>query len=128
MTTQIAREETCFHHIGYSFRIAARVLLYAPSHRQDNIYHILCYTYHGALAGTRIPVPDSMGNIIYIGYLNATLCTPSCKSMWDIYIYLKYQTLFWVMNKISNTDSKMIINISKCWLKLNMIQQLCLQI
>ena len=25
--------------MGYSFRLAARVLLYAPSHRQDNTYH-----------------------------------------------------------------------------------------
>ena len=39
--------------IGYSFRLTARVLLYAPSHRQDNTYHGLCYTSHGALAGTR---------------------------------------------------------------------------
>ena len=31
----------------------ARVLLYAPSHRQDNTYHGLCYTSRGALAGTR---------------------------------------------------------------------------
>ena len=38
---------------GQSFRLTARVLLYAPSHRQDNIYHGLCYTSHGALAGTR---------------------------------------------------------------------------
>ena len=29
-------------HMGYSFRLAARVLLYAPSHRQDNTYHGLC--------------------------------------------------------------------------------------
>ena len=34
--------------------IAARVLLYAPSHRQDNTYHGLCYTSRGALAGMRI--------------------------------------------------------------------------
>ena len=40
-------------HIGYSFRLAARVLLYAPSHRQDSTYHSLCYTSRGALAGTR---------------------------------------------------------------------------
>ena len=33
MTIQIAREETRCHHMGYSFRFAARVLLYAPSHR-----------------------------------------------------------------------------------------------
>ena len=47
------REETRCRHIGYSFRLAARVLLYASSHRQDNIYHGLCYTSHWALAGTR---------------------------------------------------------------------------
>ena len=47
------REETCCRHMGYSFRLAARVLLYAPSHRQDNTYHSLCYTSCGALAGMR---------------------------------------------------------------------------
>ena len=40
-------------HIGYSFRLAARVLLYAPSHRQDNTYHGFCYTSRGALAQTQ---------------------------------------------------------------------------
>ena len=39
--------------MGYSFRLAARVLLYASSHRQDNTYPSLCYTSRGALAGTR---------------------------------------------------------------------------
>ena len=34
-------------HIGYSYRLTARVLLYAPSHKQDNTYHDLCYTSHG---------------------------------------------------------------------------------
>ena len=53
MTIQIAREETRCHHMGYSFRFAARVLLYAATHRQDSIYHILYYTSRGALAGTR---------------------------------------------------------------------------
>ena len=33
--------------MGYSFRLAAMVLLYAPSHRQDSTYS------RGALAGTR---------------------------------------------------------------------------
>ena len=46
-------EETRCRHIGYSFRLAARVILYAPSHRQDSIYHGLCYTSRGELAGTR---------------------------------------------------------------------------
>ena len=50
----IAREETrCRHYICYSFRLAARVLLYAPSHRQDSTYYSLCYTSHVALDGTR---------------------------------------------------------------------------
>ena len=39
--------------MGYSFWLATMVLLYASSHRQDNTYHILCYTSPGALAGMR---------------------------------------------------------------------------
>ena len=52
-TFRIVRKETCCRHIGYSFRLAARVILYAPSHIQDNTYHDLCYTSRGSLAGTR---------------------------------------------------------------------------
>ena len=46
-TILIVRKETCCRPIGYSFRLTARVLLYAPSHRQDSTYHSLCYTSHG---------------------------------------------------------------------------------
>ena len=53
------RKETRCRHIGYSYRLTARVLLYAPSYRQDNTYHGLCYTSRGALAGTR---NSSMGH------------------------------------------------------------------
>ena len=53
-TILIVRKETRCRHIGYSYRLTARVLLYAPSHRQDNTYHGLCYTSRGALAGTRL--------------------------------------------------------------------------
>ena len=42
-TIMIVRKETRCHHIGYSFRLTARVLLYAPSHRQDSTYHSLCW-------------------------------------------------------------------------------------
>ena len=52
-TILIVRKETRCRHIGCSFRLTARVLLYAPSHRQDSTYHGLCYTSRGALAGTR---------------------------------------------------------------------------
>ena len=51
-TILIVRKETRCHHISYSFWLTARVLLYAPSHRQDSTYHSLCYTSRGALAGT----------------------------------------------------------------------------
>ena len=52
-TILIVRKETCCRHIGYSFRLAARVLLYAASHRQDSTYNSLYYTICGALARTR---------------------------------------------------------------------------
>ena len=58
-TILIVRKETRCRHIGYSFRLKAKVLLYAPSHRQDSTYHGLCYTSRGALAGTR---NSSMGS------------------------------------------------------------------
>ena len=52
-TILIVRKETRCCHMGYSYRLTARVLLYAPSHRQDSTHHGLCYTSRGALAGTR---------------------------------------------------------------------------
>ena len=38
---------------GLLFPLNNKVLLYAPSHRQNNTYHGLCYTSCGELAGTR---------------------------------------------------------------------------
>ena len=38
-TILIVRKETRCRHIGYSYRLTARVILYAPSQRQDNTYH-----------------------------------------------------------------------------------------
>ena len=49
-TILIVRKETHCRHIGYSYRLTAKVILYAPSHRQDNTYHVLVTP---ALAGTR---------------------------------------------------------------------------
>ena len=37
-TILIVRKKTRCRHIGYSYQLTARVLLYAPSHRQDNTY------------------------------------------------------------------------------------------
>ena len=61
-TILIVRKEICCRHIGYSYRLTARVLLYAPSHRQDNTYHSLCYTGRGALAGMRNRGPPHEGS------------------------------------------------------------------
>ena len=52
-TILIVRKETRCRHIGYSYRLTARVLLYTPSHRQDSTYHSICYTSRGALAVTK---------------------------------------------------------------------------
>ena len=48
----IVRKETRCRHIGYSFRLTARIILYAPFHRQDSTYHGL-YTSRGAQTATR---------------------------------------------------------------------------
>ena len=57
-TILIVRKETRCRHIGYSFRLTARVLLYAPFHRQDSTYHGLCYTSRGTLAQWVHPMKD----------------------------------------------------------------------
>ena len=46
------KEETRWCHMDNSFQLAARVLSYAPFHRKDSTYNILCYTSCGAVAGT----------------------------------------------------------------------------
>ena len=73
-TILIVRKETRCRHIGYSYRLTARVLLYAPSHRQDNTYHDLCYTSRGALAGNKMEM--DLGPMISAGLLYhwAPLC------------------------------------------------------
>ena len=81
-TILIVRKETRCRHIGYSYRLTARVLLYAPSHRQDNTYHGLCYTSRGALAGTR---NSSMGQSIKIR--NIRICFGSFNL--SCFLYLK---------------------------------------
>ena len=68
-TILIVRKETRYRHIGYSYRLTARVLLYAPSHRQDNTYHGLCYTSRGELAGTRNS-PKNWDCVLQKRYLN----------------------------------------------------------
>ena len=85
-TILIVREETRCRHMGYSFRLAARVLLYAPSHRQDSTYHGLCYTNRGTLAGTRNSSmgPPHEGSIrrSIAPWANA-LTTELCFKGWD---------------------------------------------
>ena len=79
-TILIVRKETRCRHIGYSYRLTARVLLYAPSHRQDNTYHGLCYTSRGALAGTRNSSSVCVCIYIYI-YTELQKKTRKCKNI-----------------------------------------------
>ena len=54
----IVREGTCCCHMGYSFRLTTRVLLYGPFHRQDITYHGICYTSREAIAQWVHPMKD----------------------------------------------------------------------
>ena len=64
--------------MGYSFRLTARVLLYAPSHRQDSTYHGLCYTSRGALAGTRNKKEKECAIYCHYGYIELEVKKESC--------------------------------------------------
>ena len=103
-TILIVREETRCRHIGYSFRLAARVLLYAPSHRQDSTYHSLCYTSRGALAGTR---NSSMGSP-HEGSIRRPIAP------WANALPLSYIPLWFMNNEKGSTDIKFVCLSKMC--------------
>ena len=79
-TILIVRQETRCRHIGYSFRLVARVLLYAPSYRQDSTYHGLWYTSRGALAERTI---DAQTTLYRSQAIFLKLSTPTGLSVQD---------------------------------------------
>ena len=76
--------------MGFSVRLAARVLLYAPSHRQDNTYHNLHYTRHGALAGTREKnVFNASLNKSFLCFLSVTISKKfECRFISNVFFLL----------------------------------------
>ena len=68
------------------FLISSKGLLYTPSHRQDNIYHGLCYTSREALTGTR---NSSMGPIApWVNALTTELYLAPCIRDYVLIIFL----------------------------------------
>ena len=109
------RKETRCRHMGYSFRLIARVLLYAPSHRQDSTYHGFCYTSRGSLAGTRnIQIwkklnPHTHQMIFYILFESQSFTVNEAgmvKRMFvGFFIFCKYEYLLcWVSNHVGTTS------------------------
>ena len=115
MATQIAREETHCRHMGYSFRLAARVVLYASSHRQDNTYHSLCYTICVALAGTR---NSSMGPPWRIDPMtHPTMSLTRSNLSW---MNVRWRSMLNIMNRNTRIEWNSSLNIFigryVCWL------------
>ena len=105
-TILIVRKETRCCHIGYSYQLTARVLIYASSHRQDNTYHGLCYTSRGALAGMR--------NIYVCMYIYIYVC---------VYVYM-YVCIYMYMCIYVHICVYIICVNNLC---LNLIVNLCLK-
>ena len=115
-TTQIVRKETRCRHMGYSFRLAARVLLYAISHRQDDTYHGLCYTSHGALAGTR---NSSMGPL-HEGSIRRPIAPWTNALTTELHLtpnFFECQCITWLLTQLDSTESETgtITNTLKQW-------------
>ena len=85
-TILIMRKETRCRHIRYSFRLTTRVLLYAPSHRQNST----CHGLFGYLAGTRNSFmgPPHEGSIYVHAYIHAYIQ----KNIHNTYIHTYIQT------------------------------------
>ena len=68
---------------GLLFPISSKGSFICITHRQDNTYHILCYTSRGALAGTK-PCCNNfkLNNNIYIFNSSQSICLRKMFSMW----------------------------------------------
>ena len=75
--------------MGYSYRLTARVLLYASSHRKYSTYHGLCYTSRGALAGTRNSSMDPPSG-------EQALRNSSVVSSHDIHVYVLCSVIYYL--------------------------------
>ena len=119
------REETRCRHMGYSFRLTARVLLYAPSHRQDSTHHGLCYTSRGALAGTRYSSmgppwridPTTHRTMSERSYHGATSrsCTDSVICLGSVTLYHVHHLLYqyWLVRSMGTLyDSNLKVSMS----------------
>ena len=78
--------ETCCCHKGYSFRLAARVRVRVRI-TQDNTHHGICYTSHGALAGTKNSLGDVKSHMFSITTDNTLLAVKT---------YFKKNTSVWL--------------------------------
>ena len=109
-TILIVRKETRCRHIGYSYRLTARVLLYAPSHRQDNTYHGLCYTSRGALAGTR---NSSMGLVLQL-YLSRNVMMATV-----LQLYLSRNVMMAIVLQLYLSRNVMMATVLQLYLSRN---------
>ena len=109
--------------MGYSFRLTTKVILYALCHRQDNTYHILCYTSRGTLAGTRNSLIIIRRNKPYItmprGLLLCVVTVQTRSALYarcyrcDKYIILYYNLHIFVSNK---TELIVLESNTKLWI------------
>ena len=118
-TILIVRKETRCRHISYSCQLTARVLLYAPSHRQDSTYHGLCYTSRGALPGTKNSSmgPPHEGSIRWPG-----ICINSLLWMCKLHLYSQMSHYYHLLVTGWNRKYPTWSDWYKCILKLIMNQ------
>ena len=113
-TILIVRKETRCRHMGYSFQLTARVLLYAPSHRQDSTYHSLCYTSRRSLAGSRNSfVCISAQSCLHLRDKNA-FCLASC---WVLMVDCSRQYKFLLQSLFSYSHVRcLLVSVNNCTL------------
>ena len=80
--------------MGYSFRLAARNLLYFPSHRQGSTYHGFCYSSCGAIA------PSADSTIGWPSRHTTRFCSFMCR-----YLKIKFYQNVKVRNDIGKNNA-----------------------
>ena len=80
-------------YMGYSFRLAARGLLYAPSHRQDNRYHGLIHIW---------PIHTSWAKTLHLSVSTVSVFW-QCNTFWrNAIILLKKERMYLVREMWGN--------------------------
>ena len=94
------RKETRCRHIGYSFRLTARVILYAPSHRQGQWVHPLKDWSDDPSHHERTLLPRSYISLLFLYLVLLAAMYKSTALSTNFFLFELFNLVFWFRIKL----------------------------